>query len=157
MSETRKALQDVADLLREAGWDRPGAREAKNGGSASPDLIRHVLKIHFAEIEEARASQYAPELRRFILDAAPEVTVSQEREDPEAQDAGGALAVILGSSAVVALARGIKAWLELRTRSSVVFKARGKELVINNLTCHQAADLAEKIAGLLGVTPSAKG
>ena len=59
MRETQQGLQDVAQILREAGWDRGASPAGENHVGESPETIRRVLKIHFAETEHAQASLYA--------------------------------------------------------------------------------------------------
>jgi hypothetical protein len=152
-TETKRALQDVARILQEAGWDRAGGAVP----GQAPELVRHVIRIHFAEIDRARAGLYAQELRQLLLDAIPEVTATLERMDPQAQDAGSSLAVILSSATVALVAQVIKTWLVRRNSTSVVVEARGKKFVASNLTCEQAADLANKLAELFGTTAAPRG
>lgn len=75
-------------------------------------MKRVGFKIKVKDVTAARANVLAAELKDVLRDAHQEVEAEQIKEDPETMDLGATLAVILGSAAVTAVARGIKAWLE---------------------------------------------
>ena len=97
-----------------------------------------------------QSSVVADELRDYILDAASDVQVDQKRGDPDAQDFGATLALLLATSAVTAVAKGIKRWLEQRDTAKVTFKNGRKTLVVENISATSAAELAEQVRALLG-------
>ncbi len=109
------------------------------------------IRISFQDVEESEAGAMAEELREYILEEAPEAEVSRERDDPESMDAGATLAVILSSAAVVAVAKGIQAWLERRTSSSIKLVVDSRQLEVSYLTCKQASELTRQLSGLLAV------
>jgi hypothetical protein len=102
-----------------------------------------AIEIRFEEVGDEEANQYAQELSDFIRAKAPGVEVDRKRTVEAAQDLGGTLGVILASTAVVAVAQGIKAWLEHRTRSKIVIKrSDGTEVTVDNLSVASATELA---------------
>jgi hypothetical protein len=118
-------------------------------------MATEPLRIRISSPLAAGAA--AQELQESIRLAAPGVRVDRERDDTEAQDAGAILAIILSATAVEVVARGVQAWLEHRTRSSVTFRYRAKEFKADNLTCKDAAELAKGIIALMGDAASSKG
>ena len=87
----------------------------------------------------ARANILASDLKRCLEETSPEVSTEQIRDDPEAQDFGTIVSVILGSAAITAVAKGIRDWLarnqdaeiELRTKDHVFIAKhiRGKDVI----------------------------
>lgn len=71
------------------------------------------IRITFADLPPAAASRAATELRRMIVDRA-DADVSIDKDDPDSQDAGSTLVLLFGSSAALAIAQGIKAFLAKR-------------------------------------------
>ena len=73
------------------------------------------VRITFDELSRAEANRVVQDLRRALLDrAGDEVTASIEKPDPDSQDGGGTLIVLFGTSAVTAIAQGIRAYLARR-------------------------------------------
>lgn len=79
-------------------------------------------KIAFADVDKGTANEFAGELAEFLTDELPGASVTRQRDDPLTQDFGATLAVILGSAAVTALAKGIAAWLARRHEAVVVLQ-----------------------------------
>jgi hypothetical protein len=77
--------------------------------SEQPDF-----RISFVTSDAAESQDLANDLGDFLATEIPAARAERERADPLAQDFGATLAVILGTTAVTALARGIAAWLARR-------------------------------------------
>jgi hypothetical protein len=75
-------------------------------------MSQYTFLVTFDNAPPADAARYANELREFILDAAPDVTVQRQRSDSYAQDFGTTLVLVLGTPAVVAVVRGCVQRLE---------------------------------------------
>jgi len=90
------------------------------------------VTIVFPNASAAEGNQLASSLADALCDADSEVSVERRRERADTQDFGTTLAVILGTRAITAVARGIAAWLarnsgaviEIRRNGSVVLLAR---------------------------------
>lgn len=98
--------------------------------------------ILFDDASPAEASRYADELSNAILDATPEVTLQRERSHPQAQDFGTTLVLILGAPATVAITTAISNWLKMRNNASLTIKNGKHEIVVQNVTSKDAAQLA---------------
>lgn len=99
--------------------------------------------ITFDNVSAAEANRYAEELRHFILAASPDVTVQRQRDDPQAQDFGATLVLLLGTPAAGAIIKAIGDWLALRNRASLSIRRDGETLALKNITSAKAAELAQ--------------
>jgi hypothetical protein len=72
-------------------------------GEISMDELTYT--IEFEGVALADANRYADDLRDILLDASPDVRVMVKRDDPSSMDFGGTLILMLGTSAVVAIAK----------------------------------------------------
>ena len=97
------------------------------------------IRIRFPDIGLAEANMLAESLRDEIGDAAPGTIVERSRDDPTTQDFGATLTVLLVSPAVVAVARGIEAWIQ-KYRDVEIEIAMPKDLRISakRITVHSS-------------------
>ncbi len=98
--------------------------------------------ITFEEASPADANRYAEELRNALLDATSDISVQQRRESPRTQDFGATLVLTLGTPAVVAIVRAVENWLKLRNSASLTVKTADGEIIVQNITSKNAAELA---------------
>jgi hypothetical protein len=77
--------------------------------AASSDIL-----ISFPDTDPATANELAGDLVESLVEDTPDLSVTRLREDPLSQDFGATLAIILGSTAVTALAKGVASWLARR-------------------------------------------
>ena len=80
------------------------------------------LFVEFENTSVADAASMAQELRQILLDADSSVSTELIKADPNTQDLGSILAVILGAKAVVMVAKGISNYLKLRRSASIRIK-----------------------------------
>ena len=104
--------------------------------------------VAFLDHDAATSSELAEDLRNALVDDVPSLEIDRERDDPRKQDFGATLAIILGSAAVTALARGIGKWLARRSEAHLVLRrtlASGeiKELDLKGQVGRRAADAIE--------------
>lgn len=80
------------------------------------DRNSQEIKIRFEELTVAEGGQRAEELRNDLLDigAIDNKDVQVAKDDPQTQDFGATLVLMLGAPAAVVLAKGIKDYLERR-------------------------------------------
>jgi hypothetical protein len=74
----------------------------------------HRLTLSFEGADVAEANRFAAELAQRLRDADAPIDGREARADPSAQDFGATLVLLLGAPAVVALAKGVSAWLAMR-------------------------------------------
>lgn len=91
----------------------------------------------------ADANRWACELKEYILDATDEVVVEQQRDNPNSQDLGPMLSLVLGTPAVVAAVKALGQWLNLHREAGITIKTPRGEIVATNLTSEDIMKLAE--------------
>lgn len=106
-------------------------------------MTQQTYIVTFHGISSADANRYAEELRNALLDATSEITVQRRRVDPQTQDFGSTLILILGTPAVVATAAAVGNWLKLRTSASLTIEIPGKRVIAQNINSKDAARLVE--------------
>jgi hypothetical protein len=105
--------------------------------------------IRFEDASAAEASAYADELRDRLLDESEDIQAEIRREDPNKQDFGAILEVVLNADAVVPLATAIGVWLKVRNSASVTIQEKGGKVVAKNLNQKDAAKLTENFLNSL--------
>lgn len=100
--------------------------------------------IRFEDASAAEASAYADELRDRLLDESEDIQAEIRREDPNKQQFGEILEVVLNAKAVVAMVGAIGVWLKLRNSASITIQTKDGKTVIKNLNQKDAAQLSEK-------------
>lgn len=72
------------------------------------------LVLRFEGLSAAEAGLAAQGLQQLLAEAAPEVDVTLQRDRAEAQDMGASLVLLLGTPAIIAVAKGIAAYIGKR-------------------------------------------
>lgn len=113
------------------------------------------LTIEIEGSSVAKATSDAQSLENQINLVAPLVSTKLVRSDPSAQDFGSSLVLVLGTPAVIALAKGIADWLKTRatgTTSLKLYDKTGLVLEISSATSGDVRALVEgKLKELVGV------
>jgi uncharacterized membrane protein len=108
-----------------------------------PDA-QHALTLVFEEASLADANRYAAELAERLREADAPMVVTETRADPTAQDFGATLAILLGTPAVIALAKGVAAWLRMRPEAKVTLKDKDGTIIASGLTSADARAIIER-------------
>jgi hypothetical protein len=103
--------------------------------------IDQEFKIRFEDMSVAEAGKKVNELRSDLLEISPDFRPEIVQEDPSHQDFGATLVLVLGTTAVTAVAKGIAAYLS-RARGTITIEADGK-VVATGITGSDAAKIAE--------------
>jgi hypothetical protein len=112
------------------------------------------LRIELIDVPDDEAGALATELSDDIVDASPEIEIRRGRSDPSAQDFGATLLLVLGTSAVGALAQGIASYIARRTSSVVkINDGKGGEIVLEGVSSRSATGIAERILELQNTRP----
>ena len=105
------------------------------------------ITIHFPDVTPDVGNVYAEDLRSSLeesLEAGG--LVERRRTSPESQDFGATLVLILGTSAVTAIAQGIRTWLARNSDVSIDIVVRGKVFRARNLDSQGVQELAKVLA-----------
>jgi hypothetical protein len=103
------------------------------------------VTLSFEDASLAEANRYAAELAERLRDA--DVAVTERRADPNAQDFGATLAILLGTPAVIALAKGVADWLRMRPEAKVTLKDSHGTIIASGLTSADARAIIERKLG----------
>ena len=92
--------------------------------------------ISFLDTDLATANELARDLVESLAQDTPTLSVARARENPRTQDFGATVAIILGSTAVTALAKGIAAWLARRQDAHMSLKRTVGDGQVREVTLH---------------------
>jgi membrane-associated two-gene conflict system component 1 (EACC1) len=105
---------------------------------------KHRLTLSFEGADVADANRFAAELAERLRDADAPIDVRETRADPSAQDFGATLVLVLASPAVVALAKGVSAWLAMRPNAKITLKGKDGTVIASGLTSADARAVIEQ-------------
>jgi hypothetical protein len=77
-------------------------------------MSNNELFIRFEDVTGAEAGVEAQRLQEVLLDSAPDINVRLKRERSDTMDMGATLVLLLGTPAVIAVAKGIAAYVKQR-------------------------------------------
>jgi hypothetical protein len=106
------------------------------------DLKKFVIR--FQDEKPADAGIKVKALRKDLLEKSRDVQVGIRKDDSTTQDFGTTLVLVLGTSAVTAIAKGIADYLR-RNRGRIVIEADGK-VIAENISGEDAARIAEAMS-----------
>ena len=90
---------------------------------------RQTIRIRFPGMELGDAGMAAESLREQIEDETSEVDVGVEKDNPDTMDFGATLAIVLGTPAALALAKGIANWMA-RERSAIEIEIGSEKVTV---------------------------
>ena len=103
--------------------------------------------VSFAGATVDDGNRYASDLKMFLLDMDPSLRLEQRRERLDSQDFGSTLILVLGTTAVSALARGIAVWLQRNAGARITVRNATGELVAEGLDSKDVARIVEALSG----------
>jgi hypothetical protein len=106
--------------------------------------------IRFSNADVAQANRLSETLRSAILDAAPETNVQRRKETQETMDFGATLGIVLAGPAVVAIAKGIQAWLERHHSVELEIITSEGKVIAKNITAKNVVDVLNAAKSSLG-------
>jgi len=92
-------------------------------------MPRESLVLSFSGSSTADGNRFANSLADTLRDTSPDVSVERIRERSDTQDFGATLAIMLGTAAATAVAKGIGSWLARNSGAKVEIR-RGGEVVL---------------------------
>jgi hypothetical protein len=118
--------------------------------TATKDIPETGFVIEFPDASPAEAGRQAADLEQTLKntleDARSPASVERIRVNPEAQDLGTVLAIILGAKATIELAKGIGKWLSRNNQAKLKLRTRdGREVVLSNLESKDIAGVLKSL------------
>jgi hypothetical protein len=111
------------------------------------DNDSHSLTLVFPEASTAEGNQLAVDLRDCLRDINGNVQVERLRDNPDTMDFGATLGLILGSAAVIAVAKGIAAWLARNSGVRLeIRQSDGSVAILTNLDSRDVFRIAQAIS-----------
>jgi hypothetical protein len=109
-------------------------------------MVEMTFVLRFPDAGINDANRYARSLRDTLreLDESG-ARLEVQRNDPESQDFGATLVLVLGTSAVAALAEGIKTWLSRNSGARIEILQNGR-IVAEHLDSKDAAAIATALS-----------
>jgi len=92
--------------------------------------------ISFIDTDLAEANDMAGDLAESLGEDEPALSITRLREDSRSQDFGATIAIILGSTAVTALAKGLAAWLARRQDAHMCLRRTASNGQLREITLH---------------------
>ena len=89
-----------------------------------------TLEIGFPNASASDAGRMAEDLAGYVRQQAPEAKAELRQSDPNAMDLGATVALVLGTPALVALARGLADWIKRQGDPDIVIKTKKGEIVV---------------------------
>jgi hypothetical protein len=93
-------------------------------------MANDPFTISFPGVSVAEGNRFASSLADALRDSDSSVAVERQRERPDTQDFGASLAVILGTAAVTAVAKGIEAWLARNSGAQIEIRRNDNVVLI---------------------------
>lgn len=112
------------------------------------------IVFSFGDSTTAEGNRFAGTLAETLRGLDPTIHVERVRERSDTQDFGASLAVILGTTAVTALAKGIASWLARNSGAKIEIRREGQVVMTaSNLDSADVPKLASALraAGLSNV------
>ncbi|HJZ70899.1 MAG TPA: hypothetical protein VKE51_04115 [Vicinamibacterales bacterium] len=105
------------------------------------------ITIQFPDVTADIGNVYAEDLRASLADTLDGADrIERVRTNPQSQDFGTTLVLVLGTTAVSAVARGVQAWLARNSGVSIDIVAGGRTLHARNLDSQGVRELAKVLA-----------
>jgi hypothetical protein len=105
-----------------------------------------TVVLSFTGTSADEGNYYANDLKNSLLDLSPRLQVERRRERDDSQDFGGTLALVLGTTAVNALAHGIAAWLRRNAGARISVNKANGELVAQGLDSKDVAGIVKALS-----------
>jgi hypothetical protein len=109
-------------------------------------MSEDLVILSFPGVSTGEGNLYASSLSDALKDVDPGVTVERRKERPETQDFGATLAIIVGSAAASAVAKGLATWLAKHSGARLTMSTEAGTVLATNLDSRDAARIAEALS-----------
>jgi hypothetical protein len=105
-----------------------------------------TYRIKFLNASPDEANTHATDLSDFLRHAVPlpdQLALKRERTSKDSQDFGATLVLILGTTAITAVAKGVQSWLAAHTGTVLEITDEHGKIVATNINAKSAADITK--------------
>ena len=105
-----------------------------------------TYRIKFVNTSSDEANAKVTELSDYLRDAVPQhdqLDLKRERTSKDAQDFGATLVLVLGTTAITAVAKGLQSWLAAHTDTTLEITDEHGKVVAKNINSKSAADITK--------------
>lgn len=88
------------------------------------------LMVTFPDATAAEGNRLAGTLAETLRDVDATITVDRQRERSDTQDFGASLAVMLGTAAATAVAKGLAVWLARNSGARIEIRRKGRVVLL---------------------------
>ncbi|HKW02423.1 MAG TPA: hypothetical protein VJN96_21545 [Vicinamibacterales bacterium] len=109
-----------------------------------------TYRITFLNASPAEANMKAADLKTWLRKEVPDhdqLAIDRERTSKDSQDFGATLVLVLGTTAITAVAKGVQAWLAAHTGTRVEITTDNGTVVATNVDAKSAAEMVKAMAG----------
>jgi hypothetical protein len=108
-----------------------------------------TYRIKFLNASPAEANMKAADLKTWLRNEVPQdqLSIDRERTSKDSQDFGATLVLVLGTTAITAVAKGVQAWLAAHTGTRVEITTDTGTVVATNVDAKSAAEMVKAMAG----------
>jgi hypothetical protein len=108
--------------------------------------MSELIVLCFPEASVAEGNKFASSLADDLRDLDPTLVLERQKQDPQTQDFGATLTIILGSAAASAIGKGIGTWLARNSGARLTIRKSGGEVLASNLDSRDAARIVEALS-----------
>lgn len=107
-------------------------------------MLAEPLIVTFPGTSAAEGNRLAGNLATSLSDIDESIVVDRQRELKDSQDLGATLAIMMGTAAATALAKGIATWMARNSGAQIEIRRKGKLVLrANNLDSKDIPRIAE--------------
>jgi hypothetical protein len=104
------------------------------------------LILSFPGVSAADGNVYAGTLSNDLLRIDPSLKVERSRTNPDTQDFGATLILVLGTASVQAVVRGLTSWLVRNSGARIDITTSTGKVVAKNIDSRDASRIAEALS-----------
>jgi hypothetical protein len=112
-----------------------------------------VVECSFVDVAPSAGDMLARNLSDYLATDVGQAEISRKRSDPRNQDFGATVVIILGTPAMISIARGISKWIARNRDVKITMTRTNKEGSTQEITVdgHAGSRVEEIVRGFLTV------
>ena len=107
-----------------------------------------TYRIKFLNTTPAEANKKAADLKSWLRNEVPQqdqLSIDRERTSPDSQDFGATPVLVLGTTAITAVARGLEKWLTAHNGTRIEIITKHGKVIATNVDPKSTADITKAL------------